>query len=312
MDAGVEQDELFTGEYVLRDGEERPGRRGSDRERRGQLQPGAAGGVESRTDPSGGAWVPLLCRLDRSCRADPGGEPGESRRAGAPQQEPAQQHDDNHGEGGEPDAGRDVLDLPPAAAAQIAQQHRHRPPGDAAGDVEGHEGAIAQTGHAGQAGDHDPQRGGEPAEEHGSAASFGQVLLCAVEVAALHEPSHGAVQQTSSVPSADRVADGVADHGAGDPGGQDRTQRHSALVGHDAAEDERDLAGEDEPDERGGLQGWEGEHDQQRNPGWQREQVGGVGGHHRATPRSAAVNSDRSRVRVNPVTTALSNLRTAR
>jgi hypothetical protein len=110
----------------------------------------------------------------------------------------------------------------PAAAAQVADQHRKGAPADRTGDVVDQERPVPQAGHARQPGDQDAQAGREPAEEHGPAALGGEVPLPPVEVATADEPADRPVHQLPPVPRADGIAHAVAQHGADD---RDREHR---------------------------------------------------------------------------------------
>src|SRR5512141_1157999 len=117
------------------------------------------------------------------------GRNGPARSPTAEQNTPKRYGGDD-GECGKADTGGDALDVTPAASAEVPQHHRQRAPPDRAGDVVDQERAVPHARHSGEAGDEDAERGGEPAEEHGLPAAFGEVRLGTVEVAGLHEPAH--------------------------------------------------------------------------------------------------------------------------
>ena len=95
------------------------------------------------------------------------------------------------------------------------------------------------------------------------------------------QPADPAGQQTPAVAAPDPVADGVAEDRPGDRRDQYRSEADPVLEGEHPAEQDRDLAGKHEPDERRGLQQRYGEHDDQRRPAGQAEDVPRDVVHHR-------------------------------
>ena len=81
----------------------------------------------------------------------------------------------------------------------------------------------------------------------------------------LHETAERTVQQARAVVLADLVADGVSDDRAGDRDRDGPAQRHAALEGEHASEEDRDLAGEDEAEEDRGFERRQREDDRVRD-----------------------------------------------
>src|SRR5439155_15603284 len=72
--------------------------------------------------------------------------------------------------------------LAPSCPREVAEEHETRSPDDASGDVVRGELEIRDLGHAGEAGNHDPEGRGEPPEEHRRATTASQEILGFVQV----------------------------------------------------------------------------------------------------------------------------------
>ena len=179
--------------------------------------------------------------------------------------EDEREHHDH--EQGDTDLGGVAGYLPPARARDVAEQDHHAAPDRAAGHVEGQENPVTHARHASQTRDHDPQSGGEPAEEHCPAATSGQVAFRPLDALGFQEAAQGPdLEHAPAVLAADQVADGIADDCPGDPCDEHRPQAHPAIGRKHPAEYQRGLPGKDETQEQRRLKGGDRENDQQRHP----------------------------------------------
>ena len=130
---------------------------------------------------------------------------------------------------------------------------------------------VREFGHAGESGDQNPERGGEPADQDGPPAPPLQVVAGSIEVLVqmvLHERevADRSPQDVMPPPLADQIPDRVADDRPRHGGHDGRRQADAMLEGEDPAKKDGDLSRKDESDERRRLQGGHGEHDRQGDP----------------------------------------------
>lgn len=161
----------------------------------------------------------------------------------------------------------------PRIAGKVAGHRDTGRPQRAAKEIPHQKGAVVHPRCAAEAGDERAERCREAADEDGAAAEPSDEFLGTFDMLGFENPRRDAPEQCIAEPETDRVADVVADNRTGH-GRQDHPpQGQVGLKSEHSAKEHSSLTGKDESEKYGRLQGRQREDDEEREPGWNVQNV---------------------------------------